>query len=97
MIKIKLHELHIHRNETTFRPLLAAQATFNEIGVQVVDNGPCDLNIVAQASIINKKTSLDNSVNNGLEFLKTIDGPYVILDGQDSTSVIGTYEVFKNI
>ena len=38
---------------------------------------------------------LSHSVENGLEFLSKISGDYMIVDGQDSTSLIGTYEVFK--
>ena len=33
MIKIKLYELDVHRNETTFRPFLMAQDLFREVGM----------------------------------------------------------------
>jgi len=94
MIKIKLCELDKHRNECAFRPYLWAQNTLREIGIEFTENSSYDYEWVAQASIINKKVSLEESVNSGLEFLSNITGDYMILDGQDSTSLIGTYEVF---
>ena len=95
MIKIKLVELDKHRNECAFRPYLWAHNIIKEIGVEFTDGDSYDYALVAQASIINKKVSLEQSVNDGLEFLSKIKGDYMILDGQDSTSLIGTYEVFK--
>ena len=95
MIKIKLVELDKHRNECAFRPYLWAHNTIKEIGVKFTNGDSYDYALIAQASIINKKVSLEQSVNDGLEFLSKIKGDYMILDGQDSTSLIGTYEVFK--
>ena len=95
MIKIKLVELDKHRNECAFRPYLWAHNTIKEIGVEFTNGDSYDYALIAQASIINKKVSLEQSVNDGLEFLSKIKGDYMILDGQDSTSLIGTYEVFK--
>jgi hypothetical protein len=95
MIKIKIYELEKHRNETTFRPLLMEHEYFNQIGIQFVRDGKSDFAFVGQASIADKKLSLNESIEFGLNFLKTVKEPYVIFDGQDSTSLIGTYDVFK--
>ena len=95
MIKIKLYELDKHRNECTFRPYLAAQNIIREIGIEFTQGDSYDYAWIAQASFLNKKVSLDQSVNEGLEFLSKIKGDYILLDGQDSTSLIGAYEVFK--
>lgn len=94
MIKIKLYELDIHRNECTFRPYLWAQEILKEIGIQFTNGDSYDYAWVAQASIIDKKIPLKESIEKGLKFLSNITGDYMILDGQDSTSLIGTYEVF---
>ena len=96
MIKIKLYELDIHRNECAFRPYLWAQEILKEIGIQFTNGDSYDYAWVAQASIIDKKIPLKESVEKGLNFLSNITGDYMILDGQDSTSLMGTYEVFKN-
>jgi len=95
MIKIKLVELSKHRNECAFRPYLWAQNILKEIGIEFTEGDSYDFAWVAQASFLNKKVPLDQSVNDGLEFLSKISGDYMLLDGQDSTSLLGSYEVFK--
>ena len=95
MIKIKLYELDKHRNECTFRPFLWAQNILREVGIELTRGDSYDYAWVAQASIIDKKVPLEESVEKGLEFISSISGDYMIIDGQDSTSLIGTYEVFK--
>lgn len=95
MIKIKLVELDKHRNECTFRPYLWSQNILREIGIEFTQGDSYDYAWVAQASFLNKKVSLEQSVNDGLEFLSNIKGDYMLIDGQDSTSLIGAYEVFK--
>jgi hypothetical protein len=62
MITIKLLELHRHRNETTFRPLLYLKDQFDEIGVRFVNEGHADMSFIGQASILDKTlTSLIGS------------------------------------
>src|SRR6056300_1088887 len=95
MIKIKLYELDKHRNECTFRPYLYAQNVLKEIGIEFTTGDSYDFAWVAQASFLNKRVSLEQSVTDGLEYLKTITGDYMLIDGQDSTSLIGSYEVLK--
>jgi hypothetical protein len=95
MIKIKLIDRQVHRNETTFRPFVFAQNYLKEIGIEFTDGDSYDYAWVAQASIIDKKKSLKESVENGLEFLSKITGDYMIFDGQDATTLIGTIDVFR--
>tara|TARA_R110000737_G_scaffold82074_2_gene114389 strand:- start:2913 stop:3944 length:1032 start_codon:yes stop_codon:yes gene_type:complete len=95
MIKIKLYELDKHRNECAYRPYLAAQNTLHDIGIQFTTGDSYDYAWIAQDSFINKKVSLQESVDTGLNFLSKISGDYMLLDAQDSTSLMGSYEVFK--
>jgi len=95
MIKIKLYELDKHRNECTFRPYLYAQNVLKEIGIEFTTGDSYDFAWIAQASFLNKRVSLEQSVTDGLEYLETITGDYMLIDGQDSTSLIGSYEVLK--
>ena len=95
MIKIKLIETHIHRNKTTFRPFLFAQNQLKEIGIEFTDGDSYDYEWVGQASIIDKKKSLKESIEKGIEFISKITGDYMIVDGQDATSLIGTVDVFR--
>ena len=96
MIKVKLLEVEKHRNETTFRPYIQAQHALREIGIEFVDGDTYDYAWVGQASIADKKLPLLESVERGLEFCSKITGDYLIFDGQDSHSLLGTYEVFKD-
>ena len=95
MIKIKLYELDVHRNETTFRPFLMAQELFKEVGIEFTTSDTYDYAFVGQASIIDKKKSLKESIDKGLEFCSKITGDYFIVDGQDATTLIGTIDVFR--
>lgn len=95
MIKIKLYELDVHRNETTFRPFLMAQELFKEVGIEFTTSDTYDYAFVGQASIIDKKKSLQESIDKGLEFCSKITGDYFIVDGQDATTLIGTIDVFR--
>ena len=95
MIKIKLLEYDIHRNETTFRPFLFAQNTLREVGIEFTTSDDYDYAWVGQASIIDKKKSLQESIDKGLEFLSKLGGDYMIVDGQDATTLIGTIDVFR--
>jgi len=95
MIKIKLFEHELHRNETTFRPFVSAINLFRDVGIEFTLGDTYDYAFVGQASIIDKKKSLKESVDKGLEFVSKITGDYFIVDGQDSTSLIGTIDVFR--
>jgi uncharacterized protein (TIGR01627 family) len=95
MIKIRLLEHEIHRNETTFRPFIFAQNTLREVGIEFTTSDDYDYAWVGQASIIDKKKSLQESIDKGLEFLSKLGGDYMIVDGQDATSLVGTIDVFR--
>ena len=96
MIKIKLYDLEKHRNECTFRPYLWAQDSLKDVGIEFTTGDSYDYAWVGQASIIDKKVSLEESIEKGLEFTSKITGPYMLVDGQDSTSLIGTFEVLRD-
>ena len=94
-MKIKLYEHEVHRNETTFRPFLKAQDMFREVGIEFTSGDTYDYAFVGQASIIDKKKPLQESIDRGLEFVSKITGDYIIVDGQDATTLIGTVDVFR--
>jgi hypothetical protein len=95
-MKIKILELDKHRNETTFRPYIYSSNAFREYGVEFVDDASkADIYFVGQASIIDKKLPLSKSVENGINFVNNLDKPYVLFDGQDSSTLIGVWEVFR--
>ena len=97
-MKIKILELDKHRNETTFRPYLQIQQEFANYNVFFTENdNDADVYFVGQASVIDKKKSFEESVELGVNFLSTLDKPYVLFDGQDSSSLMGIWDVFKEV
>ena len=95
MIKIKLYQLNIHRNETTFRPFIMAQNLFKDVGIEFTMSDDYDYAWIGQASIIDKEVSLNESIDKGIDFVSKITGDYFIVDGQDATTLIGTIDVFR--
>lgn len=97
-MKIKILELEKHRNETTFRPYINSLNSFKEYGVEFVDDeDKADIYFVGQASIIDKKLPLSESVENGIEFINKLNKPYILFDGQDSSTLLGVWDVFKEV
>lgn len=99
MIRVKLLEPEIHRNETTFRYYGYNHHLFSEAGIQFIwgpnSSNDYDYAFVAQASIMDKKLSLSESIDKGMRFLLKVTGDYVIVDGQDSSTLMGTIDVFR--
>ena len=96
MIRVKLLEYEKHRNETTFRYYWVNRELFKQVGIEfIIDSYSYDYAFVGQASIIDKKVSLNESIDKGLKFISSITGDYIIVDGQDSTSLMGTIDIFR--
>lgn len=98
MIRIELLEHDIHRNETSFRPFVALNQYFKEVGIEFTTGADSyDFAMVGQASLIDKKKPLEESIEKGVNFLDKITGDYIVFDGQDSTSLIGMVDVFRHV
>jgi hypothetical protein len=94
MIKVRILTNDFH----TFEPYRKSYAELYHRGIELVqhDADRYDLTMVGSSLFQDKKCgSLELSTQRGLEYLSTIEGPYILVDGQDSHSVIGSYEVFK--
>jgi glycosyltransferase involved in cell wall biosynthesis len=95
-MNVKILEINKHRNETTFRPYISAWEEFQRNGIRFIESEKdADFYFVGQASILDKKLSLQESADNGLRFLKELDKPFVVFDGQDSSSLMGTWDTIK--
>lgn len=82
----------------TFQPYKKSIQELRERGIRLIgpNNSGYDLTLVGHSLFQDKKIgSLETSTQMGLDFLSKIDGPYILVDGQDSHSVIGSFEVFK--
>jgi hypothetical protein len=72
-----------------------AQNIFRDIGIEFTTSDDYDYAFVGQASIVDKKKPLEESIDKGLQFVSKITGDYFIVDGQDATTLIGTIDVFR--
>lgn len=94
MIKIKLTNWNKGRNDHTFRPFLLYGEHFKQIGIQFVEGGSYDIEFVGMADFLDKKLSLQESIEYGISSLANKTGEYCLFDGSDSTSLMAAYEVF---
>lgn len=96
MIKINLRNWNLGRNNQTFRPFLMFNRLFNEIGVQFVDGGSYDFQFIGMSDFLDKKISLSESIEKGVDFIGKLNGDVFLFDGSDSTSLMGAWEVVEN-
>lgn len=95
MIKVKLANLKNGKNEHTFLPLLIHQNIFPQFGIQFVVDGSYDYEFIGTSDFLNKQIPLEESIKYGLDNLSKKEGKYFLFDGSDSTSLMASYEVFK--
>lgn len=96
MIKIKILNPTKGRNEITFRPFLQLKNHLREFSIDITESDDYDFLFVGMADFIDKSVSLRDSINYGLENISNISGDYFLFDGSDSTSFMGSLEVFEN-
>ena len=97
MIKVKILNPTKCRNEPTFRPLLFVKDMLRDYSIDITDSNDYDFLFVGMKDFYDKDKSLKDSTDWGLENLSKIteNGDYFLFDGQDSTSIMGSYEVFE--
>lgn len=93
MIKIKIHNPLEGKNKQSFLGFLYMREALRDYSIDITDSDDYDYLFVGANEILNKKISLEESVERGLKFLDGISGDYFIFDGSDSTSLMGAYEV----
>ena len=95
MIKIKILNPTTGRNEITFRPFLQLKEKLTDYSIQITDSDDYDYLFVGMHDFLDKKKTLQESIDYGLETISNITGDYFLFDGSDSTSLMGAYEVFE--
>ena len=94
MIKVKILNPTLGRNEITFRPLLQNKEELKNYSIEITNSDSYDFLFVGMHDFLDKKISLEQSIEYGLNNLNNITGDYFLFDGSDSTSLMGAYEVF---
>jgi len=97
VIKIKILNPTKCRNEPTFRPLLFAKDMLKDYSIDITDSDDHDFLFIGMKDFFDKNKSLKDSTDWGLENLRKVteNGDYFLFDGQDSTSMMGSYDVFE--
>ena len=95
MIKIKIQEPFVGKNRISFFGFYALKNQLSDYSIEITDSNDYDYLFVGAHNILNKGLSLEDSIDYGLDFLMNITGDYFLFDGSDSTSLIGSYEVFE--
>jgi hypothetical protein len=95
MIKVKILNPTVGRNRPTFNPILRVKDMLRDYSIDITDSDDFDFLFVGMNDFIDKKKSLQESIDWGLENLSKITGHYFLFDGSDSTSLMGAYEVFE--
>ena len=87
MIKIKILNPTKDRNEPTFRPFMFVQDLLRDYSIEFTDSDDFDYMFVGMSDFMDKKRTLEDSVNYGLENLSKITGDYFIFDGSEKLTV----------
>ena len=95
MIKIKIQNYALGRNEPTFRPFLFIQNMLRDYSIEFTNSNDFDYLFIGMHDFIDKKKTLQDSIDYGLENLSKVTGDYFLFEGSDSTSLMGGYEVFE--
>jgi len=95
MIKVKLLNPTLGRNEPTFRPFFFIKDMLRDYSIDITESDDFDYMFVGMHDFIDKKKTLQESVDYGLENVSKITGDYFLFEGSDSTSLMGGYEVFE--
>lgn len=94
MLRVRLLTKDYH----TFQPFIKSAQQLYDNGIELVQPNDTnfDISLIGHSLFQDKKIgSLKKSTEMGLEFLSKVKGPYILVDGQDSHSLIGSFEVFK--
>ena len=95
MLQIRVLSHLLDRNEPTFRPLQFIHSRLRDYSIELTTSRDCDYTLVGMHDFIDKSVPLQESVDRGLNNLSMIDGEYILVDGSDSTSLLGGYEVLE--
>ena len=98
MIKVKVINPTIDRNEPTFRLMMYCKDLLREYCIDITESNDFDYMFIGMNDFINKKLSLKESIEWGSENVEKLSqgGEYFLFDGSDSTSLMGGIEVMRN-
>lgn len=96
MIKILLPNANKGRNKASFAPFLRFKNFFKAIEVDFRTYGKTDFVFLGNEDFQNRKLSVDDSINYGLDQIAKQKAKTYLIDSSDSTSLFGLYDIVKN-
>lgn len=86
----------ILRNQRTFYPYIELKNHFKKYGIDFVDDKKqADFYFVGWGSVCNMGLEYEESIENGIKFLRSLDKPFYFFDTNDSVMLHGIFDVFK--
>ena len=95
MIKIKIKDPFMGKNRISFHGFYMMRELFRDYSIDITNSDDYDYMFIGAHDILDKGLDLQDSIDYGLETCSKITGDYFLFDGCDSTSLIGSYEVFE--
>ena len=97
MIKIKICNPVKDRNEVIFRPFSFIQSHLQDYSIELTNSDDFDFLFIGMSDFWDMSLTLEDSVDWGLNNIESLTqgGDYFLFDGFDSTSLLGSYEVFE--
>ena len=97
MIKIKICNPIKDRNEVIFRPFSFIQNHLRDYSIELTNSDDFDFLFIGMSDFWDMSLTLEDSVDWGLNNIESLTqgGDYFLFDGFDSTSLLGSYEVFE--
>jgi len=91
MIKIKLSNIN---NIKCFSGLIISKDMLGDYSIDITDSDDYDYEFIDATKFVDLSLPLQESIDNGIEYLSKKSGDYFLFHGGDSTSIMGAYEVF---
>lgn len=97
MIKIKILNPTGGRNEPTFRPFRFLKNNLRDYSIDITESDDFDYLFIGMSDFYDMSMTLKDSVDWGLNNIDKLSqgGDHFLFDGFDSTSMVGSYEVFE--
>ena len=92
MIKVKLSD---PKNIKCFGALLVAQNMLPNYSIELTNSNDYDYELVDMTQWMNRKKSLEESIEYGINALANKSGDYFLVHGGGATDIVGAYEVLK--
>ena len=83
------------KNRISFHGFYMMKELFRDYSIDITNSDDYDYMFIGAHDILDKGLDLQDSIDYGLETCSKITGDYFLFDGCDSTSLIGSYDVFE--